>query len=95
MGRASQAILLVLILLLGYLGAYVALLRPADLIILDGASGYQVRLPAYRMGGPIAQTTFEPLFRLDRQLRPSYWAWKSLPYGSNCMIARAYSHPVD
>ena len=83
MGRLSGV--LVGSALLAYLGAYFAMLQPANLTILDGASGYRGRLPAYRMGGSVTATAFRPLLWLDKQIRPRYWAWESLPYGSSCM----------
>jgi hypothetical protein len=72
-------------LLIAYIGGYIALLRPADLTILDGETGCRVRLPAYRIGGPVPQTAFRPLLWIDQRVRPRYWAWESLPYGSNSM----------
>ena len=74
MGRESGIILVGFALLLAYICGYLALLQPVDLTILDGASGYRVRFPAYRMGGSVTATAFQPLLRLDQQVRPWYWA---------------------
>ena len=79
---------LIVLALLTYLGGYAVLLQPIDLMILDGASGYRARFPAYRVSAPGVETAVRPVAWLDQQVRPRYWAWQSLPHGSGAMRGR-------
>jgi hypothetical protein len=82
MGRVT---LIVVALLLSYVGGYLALLQPVDLLLLHdgGSTVYRMRFPGYRVGGPVIETAFRPLLWLDQRIRLGYWASGPLPNGSD------------
>jgi hypothetical protein len=71
--RVRFAVCVAALLLVGYLGSYVALLRPAYVVLIDGASCERLRAPAYRAKGETVRAVFAPAAWLDQQLRPDYW----------------------
>lgn len=81
------------LLLVAYVGGYVALLSPGELVLLDGGSGLRARVPAYRVGGLVPRTIFGPALWVDQRVRPQYWDWEELPYGSECMSERSDPAP--
>ena len=73
------------LLAVAYVGLYWVLARPADSVILDGGSGYRVRIPGYRIGGRATGAIFRPALWADQRIPPRYWEFETSPYGSNCM----------
>lgn len=85
-------------LLLLYLAAYVALLKPVDAI--EGNLGRLARfkVPAYRVDGAWTIAFFRPLNRLDQDIRGPYWAEQVVPdspVGTDRIEEVAVPNPVD
>ena len=85
MKRTIEYLAAIVLLFLAYFVSYLALLEPLDFVILDGHSGYRVRTAGYRIGNGFVATAFEPLLRLDHFVRPKFWEWEQLGYGSSPM----------
>src|SRR4051794_9903033 len=69
----------IIVILFLYVSLYIALLAPAEAVEGDIRGIARWRIPAYRAGGARAQTVFAPLNRIDRLVRPSYWAEEKIP----------------
>jgi hypothetical protein len=66
-----------------YVGAYLALLLPPPQAYNDYLAR---RWSNYRYGGRIVEWAFWPLEQIDRKLRPQKWDWEELSHpdgGSN------------
>jgi hypothetical protein len=72
--RVRVAVIGLTLLLLTYLGAYVALLKPGLAMSLSSSGDLTIhRRHAYQVGGIVAEAVFYPVAWLDRRVRPSYW----------------------
>lgn len=76
------------LIIVAYVAGYFAMLRPADIVVLDGEVGLRVRVPVYEVSGSAPRTLFRPALWVDRQVRSRYWACEKLSYGSECMCGR-------
>jgi hypothetical protein len=61
------------LLILAYLGSYVALLDPLEVVFWDGGSHTVLRDPGYRVKGDTVRSAFAPLAWADQQFRSDYW----------------------
>lgn len=61
-----------LLLLFGlYVGAYFMLVEGG---VQEDMAGQWIVIPTYRFGGKFSVVLFNPLYRMDRQLRTEYWS---------------------
>ncbi len=68
--------LLLPLLIVGYLGAYYAMIKP---ITYRRSMFSQHDHPTYRYSGKAAHLLFEPAYRLDLLIRPKYWSSDDVP----------------
>ena len=68
---------LIVLLPLLYAGGYLALSRPAKLIVCGVSESGPVsgvkHVPQFVVGGKVAEFLFRPATRIDQRLRPEFW----------------------
>jgi hypothetical protein len=72
--------------LLIYVGGYLALAEPCRFSFSRGGGVTSGVVAEYRFGGEFAERVFRPMERLDRAVRPAFWATRYSCYESEVPV---------
>ena len=71
-GVIAAALLVIVLLPSGYMGAYYAMLDDTR-AVQESADGWAMLVPSYRLQGEAVECFFRPAHEVDQWLRPGYW----------------------